>query len=81
MSRTHKDKPGYLAGVKRNEEELSRAYLRERSPRKSRSDYAWNRCTNCNNINARFSEENLCDECGFGSIEDLVTIYENSSVA
>jgi len=79
MSRTIKDKTGYLKEIKRNEEELSRSYLREKNSvhrmYHSHMDHCLDCGRICNNHNA------TCAQCGEGSIEDLVTMYENSNVA
>ncbi len=79
MSRTIKDKPGYLKDIKRNEEELARSYLREKNSVHRMYHSHMNLCLDCGQICK--NHDGTCDECGDGSIEDLVTMYENLNVA
>lgn len=79
MSRTIKDKPGYLKEIKRNEDELSRAYLRDKNSVHRMYHSHMDHCLECGGIGK--NRNGICEECGAGSIEDLVTIYENSNVA
>lgn len=84
MSRTIKDKPGYLKDIKRNEEELSRSYIREKN-RTSKNNLHrmyhshMDHCLDCGRICK--NHDGTCDQCADESIEDLVTIYENANVA
>ena len=79
MSRTIKDKPGYLKDIKRNEEELSRSYLREKNSVHRMYHSHMDHCLDCGRICK--NHDGTCDRCGDGSIEDLITMYENSNVA
>lgn len=79
MSRTMKDKPGYLKDIKRNEEELSRAYVREKNSVHRMYHSHMNHCLDCGRVGQNY--DGICDQCGAESIEDLVTMYENSNVA
>lgn len=78
MSRTFKDKPDYLKEIKRNEEELNRDYLRSKSTRHSRFKNEFEYCLDC--TPEKRGRNAVCN-CENQSIEDLVTIYENSCVA
>lgn len=81
MSRTIKDSPGYLKSIKKNEDELSRAYLREKNPRYRKvidCDEA-DLCLDCDSFGN--NGNGTCPECADDSIEDLVTRYEKLSAA
>lgn len=79
MSRTIKDKPGYLKEIKRNEEELSRAYVRAKNSDHRTYHSRMDRCLDCGRVGRNY--DGACDQCGDETIEDLVTMYENSNVA
>jgi len=79
MSRTIKDKPGYLKEIKRNEEELSRAYVRAKNSVHRMYHSHMDHCLDCGRVCRNY--DGTCDQCGDESIEDLVTMYENSNVA
>lgn len=75
MSRTFKDKPNYLQQIRRNEEELNRAYIREKRFKQDRFQNIFHNCMDC--PRAHQNDFGMCKECSEQSIEDLVTVYEN----
>lgn len=79
MSRTLKDRRGYLKDIKRNEEELSRSFVRSKNQvhrmYHSHSDH----CLDCGRIGT--NPDGTCYECSDEDIEDLVTMCEKSNVA
>ena len=78
MSRTNKDKPDFLKDIKRNEEELSRAYRRDKNAVHPMYHSHMDHCLDCGQIGK--NRMGICD-CDESSIEDLISIYEKSNVA
>lgn len=76
MSRS-KSKPDYLRQVRRNENELNQAYIREKRFKQDRFKNPFDGCLDCSISKRTFG--GMCKECNEQSIEDLVTVYENNN--
>lgn len=74
MSRS-RTKPDYIRQVKRNEDELNCAYIREKRFRQDRFQNTFDSCLDC--PLSKRTHNGMCKECSEQSIEDLVTVYEN----
>lgn len=76
MSRSN-TKPDFARQIRRNENELNRAYVRERKFRQDRFQNPFDSCLDCP-ISHR-THNGMCKECSEQSVEDLVTVYENNN--